>query len=352
MSVLGMRDFPNSHASGGAPQRAFGSLLAKVGGAPVKGQRKERKTMNNDISNIPEESMMEDAQRIITIRQLLECGVHFGHRTERWNPKMSEYIFGARNGVHIIDLQQTAKLLRRAYEFVRAVAAEGKPVLFVGTKKQAQDVLIGEATRAGQFYVCTRWLGGTLTNWQTIRQSIDRLREIERMSEDGTFGKMTKKEALQLERKREKLERNLGGIKDMGAMPGAVFVVDPHREHIAIQEANRLNIPVVALADTNADPRQIQYVIPGNDDAIRSIKLITNRIADAALEGSKLGKARAVESQQVAQPGQEEPAPIRVTTGGDGPKVELVSRRTQLPAPEAAASPEEQRPAAPPAADS
>ncbi len=279
---------------------------------------------------------MDEAQRIITIRQLLECGVHFGHRTERWNPKMKQYIFGARNGVHIIDLQQTAKLLRRTYAYVRSVAAEGQPILFVGTKRQAQDVLISEARRCGQYYVVTRWLGGTLTNWKTIRQSVDKLRNIEKMSEDGTYEKLTKKEVLQLERQRAKLERNLGGIKDMPKLPGAVFVIDPAKEHIAVAEANRLGIPVIALADTNADPSRIQYIVPGNDDAIRSIKLITSKMADAAAEGSRLGKQRAVEQADV----EIAPAPIRVTTGGDGPKVELVSRRTQLPTPEAAASPE------------
>ena len=280
--------------------------------------------------------MMDEAQRIITIRQLLECGVHFGHRTERWNPKMKQYIFGARNGVHIIDLQQTAKLMRRVYAYVRSVAADGQPILFVGTKRQAQDVLTSEAQRCNQYYVVTRWLGGTLTNWKTIRQSVDKLRNIEKMSEDGTYDKLTKKEVLQFERQRAKLERNLGGIKDMPKLPGCVFMIDPAKEHIAVAEANRLNIPIVALADTNADPSKIQYIIPGNDDAIRSIKLITSKIAQAASEGAKLGKQRAVSDND----GDSGPAPIRVTTGGDGPKVELVSRRTQLPAPEAAASPE------------
>jgi len=290
-----------------------------------------------------ENTMMDESQRIITIRQLLEAGVHFGHRTERWNPKMKPYIFGTRNGVHIIDLQQTAKLLRRTYAYVRSVAAEGQPILFVGTKRQAQDVLIQEARRCGQYFVVARWLGGTLTNWKTIRQSVDKLRHIEKMSEDGTYEKLTKKEVLQLERQRAKLERNLGGIKDMPKLPGALFIIDPAKEHIAVAEANRLQIPVIALADTNADPNSIQYIIPGNDDAIRSIKLITGTIANAAAEGHKLGKQRAVARAEVAPA----PAPIRVTTGGDGPKVELVSRRTQLPAPEAAATPEVEEKKAP-----
>jgi small subunit ribosomal protein S2 len=250
---------------------------------------------------------------------------------------MRPFIYGARNGVHVIDLQQTAVLFRRAYTFIRNVTAEGLPVLFVGTKRQAQDVLITEATRAGQYFVNFRWLGGTLTNWKTIRASIEKLRSLERMAEDGTYEKITKKEVLQIERLRAKLERNIGGVKDMPRLPGAVFVIDPAKEHIAVMEAKRLGIPVVAVADTNADPELIDYVIPGNDDAIRSIKLFTTKIADACVEGGRIGKARAV-----ARDGSDEDAPetIRVTTGGDGPRVEIVSRRTQLPVPEAAATPE------------
>lgn len=291
------------------------------------------------------QSAAEEAQRIITIRQLLEAGVHFGHRTDRWNPRMKPYIYGARNGVHIIDLQQTAQLFRRAYQFVRGIAADGKPVLFVGTKKQAQDVMVSEARRVGQYFVASRWLGGTLTNWKTIRQSIDKLRSYEKMSEDGTFGKLTKKEVLQMERARAKLERNLGGIKDMPKLPGAIFVIDPAKEYIAINEARRLEIPVVAVADTNADPDLIDYVIPGNDDAIRSIKLFCTRIADACFEGTRIGKQRAVAASAADD---EAPETIRVMTGGDGPKVEIVSRRGVLPTPEAAATPEvEEEPAAP-----
>lgn len=286
---------------------------------------------------IHESLELSEGQRIITIRELLEAGVHFGHRTERWNPQMKPYIYGARGGIHIIDLQQTATLFRRAFSFIRSVASEGRPILFVGTKKQAQDVLVGEAERANQFYVCSRWLGGTLTNWMTIRQSVEKLRNIERMAADGTTSQMTKKEGLMLDRKRAKLERNLGGIKDMPKLPGALFVIDPVKEHIALLEANRLGIPVVAVADTNANPDMIQYVIPGNDDAIRSIKLFCARIADACVEGSRLGKSRAVHDVS----DHEQPETIRVTTGGDGPRVEIVSRRTQLPAPEAVASPEE-----------
>lgn len=285
---------------------------------------------------------VSEAQRIITIRQLLEAGVHFGHRTDRWNPRMKPYIYGARNGIHIIDLQQTAVLFRRAYNFIRGVAAEGSPILFVGTKKQAQDVIIGEAERAGQYYVVSRWLGGTLTNWKTIRQSVDKLRGLERMAEDGTHEKLTKKEVLQMERMRMKLERNLGGIKDMPKLPGAIVVVDPAKEHIAVAEAKRLKIPVVAVADTNAEPNNINYLIPGNDDAIRSIKLFCTRIADACLEGTRIGKQRAVAHSSGTE---EAPETIRVMTGGDGPKVEIVSRRGNLPPPEAAASPEQAEPA-------
>jgi len=283
-------------------------------------------------------ALLSDAQRIITIRQLLEAGVHFGHRTDRWNPRMKPYIYGARNGIHIIDLQQTASMFRRAYSFIRSVAAEGSPVLFVGTKKQAQDVMIAEAQRCGQYFVVSRWLGGTLTNWKTIRQSIDKLRGLERMAEDGTHGKLTKKEVLRMERTRQKLERNLGGIKDMPKLPGAIFVIDPAKEHIAVAEAKRLKVPVVAVADTNAEPNNIDYVIPGNDDAIRSIKLFCTKLADACLEGTKLGKQRAVARSS----DDEAPETIRVTTGGDGPRVEIVSRRGGLPAPEAAASPEQE----------
>ncbi len=279
----------------------------------------------------------EEAHRIITIRQLLEAGVHFGHRTDRWNPRMKPYIYGARNGVHIIDLQQTAQLFRRAYSFIRGIAADGVPVLFVGTKKQAQDVMVGEARRAGQYFVASRWLGGTLTNWKTIRQSIDKLRGFEKMEQDGTFEKLTKKEVLQMSRARAKLERNLGGIKDMPKLPGAIFVIDPAKEYIAVNEARRLEIPVVGVADTNADPNLVDYVIPGNDDAIRSIKLFCSKMADACIEGGRLGKQRAVATNQSTE---EAPETIRVMTGGDGPKVEIVSRRGALPTPEAAASPE------------
>ncbi|MDI7276494.1 MAG: 30S ribosomal protein S2, partial [Anaerolineae bacterium] len=203
---------------------------------------------------------------------LLEAGVHFGHQTTRWNPKMRPYIFGARNGIHIIDLQQTLPLFLRAYDQVLRTVMAGHAVLFVGTKKQAQDVVREEAERAGMFYVNNRWLGGTLTNWRTVRASIDRLREIEQMAQDGTFDKLTKKEVLSYERMRLKLEKNLGGIKNMGGLPGVVFVIDPRKERIAVAEANKLEIPVVAVTDTNCDPDLIDFPIPGNDDAIRAIR--------------------------------------------------------------------------------
>jgi small subunit ribosomal protein S2 len=222
----------------------------------------------------------------ITMRQMLEAGVHFGHQTKRWNPKMKPYIFGARNGIYIIDLQKTVGLARAALRFVSDVTARGGAVLFVGTKKQAQDVVREEATRAGQFFVTNRWLGGTLTNFKTIKQGIDRLKSLETMKEDGTFDRLPKKEVAALEREREKLEKNLGGVKQLARLPGAVFVIDPKKEAIAVHEANRLGIPVIGLVDTNCDPEGIDYVIPGNDDAIRSIKLFTGKIADACVEGS------------------------------------------------------------------
>ena len=222
----------------------------------------------------------------ITMRQMLEAGVHFGHQTKRWNPKMKRYIFGARNGIYIIDLQKTVVLARAALRFVSDVTARGGSVLFVGTKKQAQDVVREEASRSAQFHVTNRWLGGTLTNFKTIKQGIDRLKAIETMAEDGTYARLPKKEVAGLEREREKLEKNLGGIKNTSRLPGAVFVIDPKKEALAVHEANRLGIPVIGLVDTNCDPEGIDYVIPGNDDAIRSIKLFTGKIADAAIEGA------------------------------------------------------------------
>jgi small subunit ribosomal protein S2 len=293
----------------------------------------------------PPSPLPVEGEPVATIRMLLEAGVHFGHQTTRWNPKMRPYIFGARNGIHIIDLQQTLPLFLRAYDRVLKTVMAGRSVLFVGTKKQAQDVIREEATRGGMYYVTNRWLGGTLTNWRTVRTSIDRLREIETMSQDGTFEKLTKKEVLSFERMRLKLEKNLGGIKNMGDLPGALFIIDPRKERIAVAEANKLEIPVVAVTDTNCDPDAVNYPIPGNDDAIRAIRLFTAKIADACLLGKRLAQERAaVEAKDqvvAAEAAEANPEPIRVHSGGDGPKVEVVSRRSApRPEPEAAAAPE------------
>ncbi|MBR6343639.1 MAG: 30S ribosomal protein S2 [Selenomonadaceae bacterium] len=222
---------------------------------------------------------------VISMKQLLEAGVHFGHQTRRWNPKMAKYIFTERNGIYIIDLQKTVRKVDEAYNFLRGVAEEGKSVLFVGTKKQAQEAVKEEAVRAGQFFVNERWLGGMMTNFQTIQKRVARLKELETMEQDGTFDVLTKKEVLQLRHEMEKLEKYLGGIKEMNKLPGALFIVDPRKERIAVAEARKLNIPIVAIVDTNCDPDEIDYVIPGNDDAIRAVKLLTGRMADAVLEG-------------------------------------------------------------------
>lgn len=225
---------------------------------------------------------------VVTMKELLEAGVHFGHQVKRWNPKMKKYIFGERNGIYIIDLQKTVRMFEDAYNFIKEVASRGEPVLFVGTKKQAQDVIQEEATRAQSFFVNQRWLGGLLTNFKTIRQGIEKLERIEKMKEDGTYNLLTKKEVAKLETERARLEKNLSGIRNMETLPGAVFVVDPKRERIAVAEARKLSIPVVAIVDTNCDPDEIDYVIPGNDDAIRTIRLLTSRIADAVLEGKEI----------------------------------------------------------------
>jgi small subunit ribosomal protein S2 len=219
------------------------------------------------------------------MKELLEAGVHFGHQTKRWNPKMKPYIFGARNGIYIIDLQKTVRYFKSAYNFVKESVKDGSTVLFVGTKKQAQDSVAEEAARCGMYYVNQRWLGGMLTNFSTVKQSIDRLKKIDAMFEDGTIEAYTKKEALQFERDREKLQKTLGGIKTMSKLPGVMFVIDPKNEEIAVQEANKLGIPVVAVVDTNCDPDPIDHVIPGNDDAIRAIRLLSAKMADAVLEG-------------------------------------------------------------------
>ena len=222
---------------------------------------------------------------VISMKQLLEAGVHFGHQTRRWNPKMKEYIFTERNGIYIIDLQKTVKKVDQAYDFVRQVAENGDPILFVGTKKQAQESIEQEARRCEMFFVNQRWLGGMLTNFKTIQTRIARLRRIDKMEQDGDFNLLPKKEVIKLMAERDKLEKNLSGIKDMKRLPGAMFVVDPRKENIAVQEAHALGIPVVAIVDTNCDPDEVDYAIPGNDDAIRAVKLIASKIADAVLEG-------------------------------------------------------------------
>lgn len=236
---------------------------------------------------------------VAAMKELLEAGVHFGHQVKRWHPKMKKYIFGERNGIYIIDLQKTVKGLEDAYNFVKEVSIAGLPVLFVGTKKQSQDAIREEAERAGAFYVNQRWLGGMLTNYSTIKKSIEKLKKIETMKQDGTYELLPKKEVSALEKEREKLEKNLSGIKEMSTLPGAIFIVDPKKERIAIAEAKKLKIPVIAIVDTNCDPDEVDYVIPGNDDAIRAIKLITSKIADAIIEGKEtLSKAQAEEAEK------------------------------------------------------
>ena len=239
---------------------------------------------------------------VVAMKQLLEAGVHFGHQTRRWDPRMAEYIFQARNGIHIIDLQKTSKKLDEAYDFVREQAEEGKTILFVGTKKQAQECMKEAAEKCGMYYVDKRWLGGMLTNFDTIQKRIQRLKDLETMSEDGTFDVLPKKEVILLKKEMEKLERNLGGIKDMSELPGVIFLVDPKKERIAVLEAKKLGIPTVGLVDTNCNPEDVDYVIPGNDDAIRAVKLIADVIANAVIEG-KQGESfdAEVEEQEVSE---------------------------------------------------
>jgi small subunit ribosomal protein S2 len=234
---------------------------------------------------------------VVAMKQLLEAGVHFGHQTRRWDPKMAEYIFQARNGIHIIDLQKTSRKLDEAYAFVKEQVEEGKSVLFVGTKKQAQECMKEAAISCGMFYIDQRWLGGMLTNFKTIRTRVERLKKLETMEQDGTFEVLPKKEVILLKKEMAKLETNLGGIKDMEELPGVIFIVDSKKEEIAIKEANKLNIPVICLADTNADPDGIDFLIPGNDDAIRSIKLVASKLADAIIEGKKLRANKATEGK-------------------------------------------------------
>ena len=238
---------------------------------------------------------------VISMKQLLEAGVHFGHQTRRWNPKMSRFIFTERNGIYIIDLQKTVKKVEEAYKFVKEVAETGKPILFVGTKKQAQEAIKEEAERCGMYFVNERWLGGMLTNHQTIQTRIKKLRELEKMEEEGVFEVLPKKEVIKLRALKEKLEKNLNGIKEMPELPGAIFVVDPRKENIAIQEAARLGIPVVGIVDTNCDPDELDYAIPGNDDAIRAVKLITGAMATAIIEGRQGAEEEIVEEEAEIQ---------------------------------------------------
>ncbi len=263
---------------------------------------------------------------VVTMKELLEAGVHFGHQVKRWNPKMKKYIFGERNGIYIIDLQKTLRGLEDACKFVRETSLTSAPILLVGTKKQAQDAIQEESQRAGTFFVNQRWLGGMLTNFSTIKKSIERLKSIEKMKEDGTYNALSKKEISILEKERAKLERNLNGIKEMSTIPGAIFVIDPKKEKIAIAEARKLSIPVVAVVDTNCDPDEVDYVIPGNDDAIRAIKLIASKIADSVIEGRTLAaKAASAEAEkaQIEEKVHEEEAGEIASKGPAGEKAEV-----------------------------
>ncbi len=262
---------------------------------------------------------------VVGMKQLLEAGVHFGHQTRRWNPKMKPYIFGARNGIYIIDLQRTVRLFNTAYQFVVDTVAAGESVLFVGTKQQARDTIMEETNRCSMFYVNQRSLGGMLTNFKTIKQRIDRLKELDAMVQDGSINRFPKKEILGLQREREKLEKNLGGIKKMNRLPGALFVVDTQRENIAVMEANRLGIPVVAIVDSNCDPDVIDYPIPGNDDAIRAIRLVTSKIADACNEGrEKLSEVQQADLDKGIEL-EEVPAGQILGQEEEGPVVEIVN---------------------------
>jgi small subunit ribosomal protein S2 len=285
------------------------------------------------------------------MKELLEAGVHFGHQTKRWNPKMKTYIFGAKNGIYIIDLQQTVRMFKTAYDFITDIVSMGKSVLFVGTKKQARESIYEEANRCEMFYVHNRWLGGMLTNYQTIKKSIDRLNYLNTIKNDESINLFPKKERLKLEKERVKLDSTLGGIRTMKGLPGAIFVVDIKNESIAVREAKRLNIPVVAVVDTNCDPDEIDYIIPGNDDAIRSIRLISSRIADACIEGrEQLKEKRQAESDKKAE--EETGAPAVgsdlkpgerkvISNGTDGPVVEIIKGATSE-RPKASSSPDEE----------
>lgn len=267
----------------------------------------------------------EDKMSSIGMKEMLEAGAHFGHQTQRWNPKMSRYIFGPRNGIHIIDLQQTVPLFRDAYEYMRNTTAKGGKVLFVGTKKQAQEVIKEAAVSANQFYINHRWLGGTLTNFKTIKQSIERMRKIREMAEDGTFANLPKKEVTQLSRKLEKLEKNLNGIKDMAKLPKAILIIDPKNEHLAVAEAKSLNIPIVATLDTNCDPDEVNYPIPANDDSVRSISLFVEKLAHACKEGDMLYQEELAQRKQKVQ--EKELEKSKDESKKAGPKVEVIAKK-------------------------
>jgi len=274
----------------------------------------------------------------VSMKELLEAGVHFGHQTKRWNPKMKPYIFGARNGIYIVDLQKTVKMFKTAYDFLVETAAGGKSVLFVGTKKQAKESIYEEANRCEMFYVHNRWLGGMMTNFQTIRKSIERLNYLNTIHNDGSINLFPKKERLKLAKEREKLDGNLGGIRSLERLPGAIFIIDPKNEAIAVHEGRRLKIPIVAVVDTNCDPDEIDYPIPGNDDAIRAIRLLTSRMADACIEGKQKWNERMQAEADKTEPEEAKPLSAAVdlkpgerkviSEGGQGPVVEVIRRST------------------------
>ena len=313
----------------------------------------EAETTTRNETQASEQAAAVATAAQLSMREMLEAGAHFGHQTRRWNPKMRPFIFGARNGIHIIDLQQTVDLANKALRFVEDTVARGGTVLFVGTKKQAQDVVAEEARRCNQFFVTHRWLGGTLTNFKTIKQGIERLKSLEKMRDDGLFDRLPKKEVSRLTREMEKLERNLGGIKEMTRLPAVLFVIDPKKEHLAVHEANRLGIPIVGLVDTNCDPDPIDFVIPANDDAIRSIRLFTAQLANAVLAGAaRYSAARHERGEEEVRAGQPEEGRrrgrgVRVERRGArseegeerrGPEVEVVRRPALSASPEAEAS--------------
>jgi small subunit ribosomal protein S2 len=304
------------------------------------GRRDDEKWRGGKIGTEGKPKTGEEDMSYVTMKELLEAGVHFGHQTRRWNPKMKAYIFGARNGIYIIDLQQTVRMFKTAYEFVVDTVANGESVLFVGTKKQARDSIYEEANRCEMFYVHNRWLGGMLTNFETMKKGIERLKHLTAIFADGSVNRFTKKEGLRLDKERVKLDNNLGGIRDMGRLPGAVFIVDAKNENIAVREARRLGIPVVAIVDSNCNPDEIDYIIPGNDDAIRAIRLITSRVADACIEGrermeervqAEADKTTAEEEVVEVGPGIGPGERAVISDGSDGPIVEVITRQTTAP---------------------